>query len=143
MNLVQHHTQRIVNKFPLDATRDRKDILAMQALAPLAAPAYLPWNQAAMRPSAVVAVLNEIVINRRQRIVECGSGISTFFIGRLLQRKGGHLYTIEHDEDWARLLEQELKAEGLEAVVSVVFAPLAPTTHGWAGNQSPWYAEDK
>jgi predicted O-methyltransferase YrrM len=143
MNLVQHQVHRILNKYVLDATRDRKDILALQALAPLAPPAYLPWNQAAMRPSAIVTVLNEIVINRRRRIVECGSGISTFFIGRLLRRKGGHLYTLEHDEDWARLLEQELKAEDLQDVVTVVFAPLAPTSFGWNGTHTPWYGEDK
>jgi len=142
MNIVQHQVQRVFNRVLLDATRDRKDILAMQALAALA-PGYLPWNPAAMRPSAIVAVLNEIVINRRQRVVECGSGISTFYIGRLLHNKGGHLYTIEHDADWARLLTAELKSAGLAGVVTVVVAPLAPTSVGWQGSPTPWYAEDR
>ncbi|HUS15988.1 MAG TPA: class I SAM-dependent methyltransferase [Chloroflexia bacterium] len=142
MNVVQHQIQRIVHKFALDATRDRKDILAMQVLAPLSS-RYLPWAQAAMRPSAIAALLNEIVINRRRRVVECGGGVSTFYIGRLLSRQGGHLYTIEHDEDWARLLAAELTAEGLAGVVTVICAPLAPTSVGWPGRSTPWYAEDQ
>jgi predicted O-methyltransferase YrrM len=137
MNAVRFHLHRVLNRHLLRAARDRKDILAMQALTPLS-PSYLPWNPTAMRPSAVMAILNEIVINGRRRIVELGSGISTFYIGRLLRDKGGHLTTVEHDEDWAQLLEQELRAEGLEKAVTVVQAPLVAGSHG----ARPWYAED-
>ena len=140
MNIVQFQAQRLLNKYLLDGMRDRKDILAMQALAPLAR-AYLPWSQAAMRPSGLLAVLNDIVINRRTRIVECGGGISTFYIGRLLRERGGHLYSIEHDDAWAALLEQQLAAEGLAAQVTVVHAPLAKPSLSWNG--SPWYAQDR
>jgi predicted O-methyltransferase YrrM len=137
MNVVRYRIHRVLNRHLLRAARDRKDILAMQALAPLS-PAYLPWNPTAMRPTAVVAILNEIVVNGRRRVVELGSGISTFYIGRLLRDKGGHLTTVEHDEDWAQLLEQEIRAEGLEKAVTVVHASLAPGSHG----PQPWYAED-
>jgi hypothetical protein len=47
---------------------EHRDQLAIQVLAPLSS-RYLPWSSAAMRPSGVVAVLNEIVLNRRQRVV--------------------------------------------------------------------------
>ena len=64
----------------------------MQILAPLTT-AYQPWSIFAIRPSGLVKVLNEIVINRRRCIVECGGGISTVYIAKLLQQQGqGHLY---------------------------------------------------
>ena len=142
MNTAQHHLHRVLNKLLLDATRDRKDILALQALAPLAN-GFLPWSQAAMRPSGLLAVLNDIVINRRTCIVECGGGISTFFIARLLRDRPGHLYSIEHDADWAALLQHNLNAQGLAAQATVIHAPLAPTPLGWGGPRGAWYADDK
>ncbi len=140
MNITQHHIHRVLNKYLLDGMRDRKDMLALEALAPLSF-SYLPWSQAAMRPSGLVAVLNDIVINGRSHVVECGSGISTFYIARLLKQRGGHIHTIEHDEAWAGLLEKSLEAEGLSEHATVVFAPLAETRHSWNG--SLWYDEDK
>jgi hypothetical protein len=112
----------------------------MQVLAPLAG-GYLPWSDFAMRPSGIVALLNDIVLHRRSRVVELGGGISTLYLGRLLRRRGGHLYTLEHDEAWVDLLGQLLAAEGLHGVVTVVHAPLAATAHGWAAG-ARWYAED-
>jgi predicted O-methyltransferase YrrM len=142
VNTAQHQVHRVLNKYLLDATRDRKDILALQALAPLAR-GFLPWSQAAMRPSGLLAVLNDIVINGRTCIVECGGGISTFFIARLLRERPGHLFSIEHDADWAALLQQNLDAEGLGAQATVIHAPLVATPLGWNGGTSSWYADDK
>ncbi|GLH98477.1 class I SAM-dependent methyltransferase [Phytohabitans aurantiacus] len=123
------------------ALGDRKDMLALLALAPLS-PSYLPWSASAMRPSAIVALLNDIVVYRRRRVVELGGGISTFYIGRLLQQRGGHLWTVEHDADWAKLLCDELANEGLDAVVTVVVAVLAPIASEWPGEDAVWYERD-
>jgi tRNA A58 N-methylase Trm61 len=120
---------------------DRKDILAMQVLAPLS-PSYLPWSVSAMRPSGVVAVLNEIVLNQRRRIVELGSGISTIYIGCLLSRRGGQLRTVEHDGRWADVIEEELKREELTDVVTVVRAPLKPIRSAPANEGAHWYKRD-
>jgi hypothetical protein len=120
------------------ATQDLKDLLALQALAPLTS-RYLPWTVSAMRPSGVRTVLNEIMVNRRQRIVELGGGVSTFFIGRLLLQRGGHLWTVEHDERWADLLDQELANEDLDKVVTVARVPLDPGAPVWPGEDAIWY----
>lgn len=124
-----------------NAMRDRKDLLAMQALAPLSS-AYVPWSISTMRPSAVVAVLNEIMVNRRRCVVELGGGVSTFYIARLLRRYGGHVWTVEHDRDWADWLTEELAREALDQVVSVVRAPLAPVPGAWPGEDGSWYEPD-
>ncbi len=140
MNMLTYNVQRVLNRYLLDGTRDRKDILAMQVLMPLSS-RYLPWSQAAMRPSALVAVLNDIIINSRTHIVECGGGISSFYIARILKERGGHLYTIEHDPEWATVLNKALEAEQLHDYASVVVAPLTKTKLSLNG--APWYNEEK
>ena len=114
------------------------DIIASNHLAPLST-SYLPWTQSAMRPSGLVAVLNEITINNRKTIVECGAGISTFYIARLLKDKGGHLYTIEHDRQWCDLLSQELAKENLSDFVTPIFAPLTNNQFCINGVNNHWY----
>jgi predicted O-methyltransferase YrrM len=139
VNLLQHHTRRGVSRL-LRGARERRDLRALQILAPLAG-AYVPWGPFALRPSALVTVLDEITVGRRRRIVELGGGVSTLYIARLLRAVGGHLHTLEHDKDWVGLLEQQLDAEGLRDVVTVVHAPLARTWYGWTPD-CPWYAEE-
>ena len=128
------------------AQLENQDILAMQALAPLST-SYVPWTVSAMRPSGVAAVLNEIVVNRRRHVVELGGGISTYFVARLLSERGGHLWTVEHDEGWAEVLREELAREGLDGVATVVHAPLIDTSvdtkDGWPGEESCWYDRDR
>jgi hypothetical protein len=144
MNAITHHIQRIFNRYLLDGARDRKDVLAMQVLTPLSVnDPYLPWSQFSMRPSGIVAVLNEIVTAGKQCIVECGGGISTMYIGRLLRSIGskGHLYSIENDQAWAEILEGILEREQLAQYVTVVYAPLAPSSYTWDGKDM-WYAEN-
>ena len=58
-----------------------------RALPPLAG-GYAPWSTSSLAPRALVAVLNEIVLNDRQTIVECGAGTSSLFVGRLLRMLG-------------------------------------------------------
>jgi hypothetical protein len=53
-----------------DADRD-----ALETLRPLLdAGGYLPWSEWALRPAALAAVCNEIVLAGRREIVELGSG---------------------------------------------------------------------
>lgn len=121
---------------------DTVDILAMHVLAPLST-SYLPWTISAMRPSGLVAVLNEIMLNGRRSIVELGAGVSTWYIARLLRQVGGHLTAVEHDDRWADQVESRLAREGLTDVASVVRAPLAPVSAGWPGEEAGWYDRGK
>src|SRR5439155_17979392 len=76
--------------------------------------------------------------NRRSSIVECGSGVSTIYIGRLLREIGGRLRTVEHDESWAGWVRDQVKAEGLNEHVQLVVAPLEPSAQSWDG--AVWYS---
>ncbi len=105
-------------------SRSAHDAVAIQVLAPLST-AYQPWSTSALRPSGLVKILNEILVNRRHCIVECGGGLSTVYIAKLLKQQGkGHLYTIEDNLGWIELLKSLLQEQGLGDYVTVIPAPL-------------------
>jgi hypothetical protein len=107
---------------------DGVDTVAFHALAALPGP-FLPWTRFTLRPAALLAVLNDTVINDRRSIVECGSGNSTVYTARLLRQLGrGHITTIDHDERFAQVTRDALAREGLEDVATVACAPLVD---GW------------
>jgi predicted O-methyltransferase YrrM len=110
-----------------------EDLHAWHILRPLLdAGGYLPWGTGAMRPAGLVLVCNEIMYANRETIVECGSGVSTVVLARLLRARGcGSLVALEHDEGWAARVTELLHAEGLDHVARVVHAPL--------GGTPPWY----
>ena len=91
-----------------DADRD-----ALEILRPLLdAGGYLPWSEWALRPAALAAVCNEIVIADRREVVELGSGVSTVVLGRLLGQRGGRLSSVEHDPAWAGVVRGLLERTG-------------------------------
>ncbi len=109
---------------------DEHDLHAWQVLAPLQGSSYLPWSEAAMKPAGVLAVLNEVAFAEPALVAECGAGISTLFVARLLRQRGrGRLVTAEHDEGWADWVTRTLRSEGLDDLATVVHAPLAED--GW------------
>ena len=130
---------RIFDKWARYPIRELSDLAAMQILAPLSHH-YVPWNPIAMRPAGIVAILNDICVNERSTIVECGGGISTLYIARLLAQLGrGRVQTVEHHAGWAAQLQSQLEMEGLEEQVSIVVAELVPTTMTLDGRQGWWY----
>ncbi len=104
-----------------------EDLHAWHILRPLLdAGGYLPWSTGAMRPAGLVMVCNEIMYANRTTIVECGSGVSTVVLARLLRARGrGALIAVEHDAGWASRVRELLAGEGLEDVARVVHAPLS------------------
>jgi len=123
----------------------RREVLAAQYLSPLAGNYYLPWSRAALAPSAIATILNDIIINQRKVIFEFGGGISTIYIARLLaQRETGKLVTIDHDMDWLRTLQGILETEKISSRVSLVLAPLTDVKYPIDKklSTSQWYAEE-
>lgn len=116
---------------------DLKDTYALEQLAPLA-DTYTPWTSSALRPSALTKVLNDVVVNDRRSVVECGGGISTMYLARLFRTLGrGQVLTLEHDARWADKLQALLGEEELGSYVEVVHAPLAATQAALDDQQ--WY----
>ncbi len=99
---------------------------------------YVPWTASALRPAAMVQIINEISINGRRTVVEFGTGISTLYLARAL-RGGGRLIAFEDDAGWAEVVRRLLEAQGLAGAVQIVDAPLAACAQGVGGLK--WYDE--
>ncbi|AIE74030.1 MULTISPECIES: class I SAM-dependent methyltransferase [unclassified Synechocystis] len=119
-----------------------EDGLAMQYLTPLAGN-YFPWSGYALRPSGLVQILNTILIRQYLTVVECGGGVSTFYIARLFRQNHlkGKLYCIENNLDWFHFLQDSLAREGLSNYVHLIHAPLAPCDLSLEGMD--WYDRQK
>jgi len=116
------------------------NLFAWQVLAPLTVGfPYLPYTNASMSVVGLAHVLNDVVLNRRTRIIELGGGVSTLLLGRLrnLNKLDFELITIEHDEHWSTSLRGLLEAEGIASSIEVVYAPLSPCT--LAQDNARWY----
>jgi predicted O-methyltransferase YrrM len=94
-------------------------------------------NDWSLTPAALESVASWIG-PERESIVECGSGLSTVVIARLLRERGsGSLYALEHDPAWARQTRDALEREALADWARVIDAPLRADPLAQPG--CPWY----
>jgi predicted O-methyltransferase YrrM len=108
-----------------------EDVAGLQALAALPG-SYLPWTVFAMRPAALVAVLDEVACSAPRCIVELGSGLSTVYLARLLRQRGRSEPTVVSVDDapaWLDQVRAQLARDGLDGLVELVYAPREP----WSG----------
>lgn len=87
---------------------------------------FIPFTSWSISPSAILHILNDIVINRRQNIIEFGSGASTIYIARLIQTLNleAKFYSVEASEEWIQKMKEELILYNLEDVVTLIYAPI-------------------
>ena len=139
IELLRYGLARVFWRYVRQGAQYRGDAMAMQALAPLSG-SYVAWTDFALRPSAVVAILNDIAVHDRKHIVECGGGVSTLYIARLLRERGGHLSTVEESAEWMDHLRREIETEQLTEYVSLMHAPITDVRLP-SGDQR-WYADE-
>ena len=99
------------------------DIYAMSILQPLLSNLpYLPFNGGALRPICMAYILNEIIINQREMVIEFGSGLSTIVMARLIKKNklNTRVISIEHNANWASILQSYLENEDLQEFVKIV-----------------------
>jgi len=94
----------------------------------------------AVTVSTLTTIINEVSRNpERETVVECGSGVSTIWLGFALRRRGhGHVYALEHDPKYAEATRAYVRSNRLDQWVTVVDAPLVDYTLGGASYQ--WYS---
>jgi predicted O-methyltransferase YrrM len=115
-----------------------RDARAATELSRLGLP-YMPWTASALRPSAMVQLVNEVLINDRRTVVEFGSGLSTLYLAHVLAGRGGQLISIEADPGWADIVRGQLAELGLSDTTRIIVAPLGTSAHGQNGLD--WYDE--
>lgn len=129
-------------ELPTSHTMRTDDIYALSVLQPLLQEGYLPFTISAMRPACLATILNDIIVNQRKQVLEFGSGLSTLLIGRLARKNDLTLkvVSVEHDAQWAQLLETIIKTERLDSYIEIVHAPLQPCS--FAQGENKWYDQN-
>lgn len=101
-----------------------------------------PAGSFALRAQGVADLVDLVQRRRPSRIVECGSGASSAWIGLALEELGeGHLFSLEHDPRYAEITRQLLASLGVEHRVTVLEAPLKES-EGAEGGKRLWYAAE-
>lgn len=115
----------------LEAYVDLRGLI--QPRAPL--PALRGW---AASPDVLRLLAETMWRQRPELIVECGSGSSSVWLGYLAEQiKPARVVCLEHDEHYARMSRDLIRAHHLDDVVEIRLAPLADWTHG--GQTYAWY----
>lgn len=112
---------------------------AMALLAPKDDYPYLPWSTWALSPDALQRFIGFLRVRDFKTVVECGAGMSTVLMAREFRaRRRGHVWALEQDAEWARLIREILDERGLAEWATVVTAPLEPLHSD--GMQFQWYS---
>ena len=84
-----------------------------------------PLGEWAISPDLAHVLICTVLANRPKCIVECGSGTSTLLMAYCLKQIGeGVIWSLEHEEKYARTTRKNLKAHGMEDQARVIHAPL-------------------
>lgn len=76
--------------------------------------------------------------NKPKVVLECSSGVSTLVLARCAQLNAlGHVYSLEHDKQFADVTRKHLDRLGLSQWATVMDAPLVSVELG--GNKYFWY----
>ncbi len=102
-----------------------------------AEPTPLVWGWA-MSPRGILQLVDLVTECGRRRIVECGPGTSTIYLGRALQQVGsGRITGLEHSPPHAEATRAMISRLGLGDVVEIRLAELVEVPV--AGHMSRWY----
>jgi len=129
-----------VKKFILkDIVLEIKDIRSLQHLRTVHSE-YVPWTGASIHPTALLYLLNDITIHKRKHVVECGSGISTIYIASLIKQLPQNItfHSIDHDDYWLSVVQNNLKEHNLENFVDLIHAPLTGQNKNF-NSDGEWY----
>lgn len=92
----------------------------------------------ALTGDAAAVLVRQIALLRPRIVVECGSGVSTVLVAKLLKdHGGGRIYSLDHDPEWAAVTRKFLSAAGLDDHATVLDAPLVPQVV--EGREFRWY----
>lgn len=84
-------------------------------------------------------IIIENIINAKPRVIlELGGGVSTVYIGYVLEKnKFGKIYSVDHLEEYANLTRKRINNHKLDSYVEVIYSPLE--TIEVKGKKWIWY----
>jgi hypothetical protein len=101
---------------------------------------YFPTTTSSLRFHTLATVLNDIVINKRESIIEFGAGISTLAIANLFKKNSLNysLISVEDDINWFNYMKSFILKNNLQEHVNLIYAPLEKTSLALENNS--WYS---
>lgn len=102
---------------------------------------FMPWTRAAMRPSTIVHILNEIFINKRRSMIEFGAGISTLYFAWAAKKTNSFFLSIEESEDWSKVIQSLLEENNLDEHCHLHFVSKQEVV--MQGYKGSWYSIDR
>ncbi len=117
----------------------REDLISLHLLPDIDLQ-YIPWTDAALTPSAVRTLLNEVIFHDRRRVIEFGCGISTLYLATHFsnQNASGKVISVEEDKNWREIVRGYLdEMDVSDECWEIIEAPL----HSGTLNESTteWY----
>lgn len=109
------------------------DARAAVELARLGLP-FFPVSRYALAPSALLAVVNDVILNTRVNVLELGSGYSTICIAKALDETDGAITTVDADAGWLDKVVVRARKAGVADRIRPIHAPLKPLA-----NSGEWY----
>ena len=74
---------------------------------------FIPFTAWSLSPFVIDMVLNDILINKRSKIIEFGSGNSTIFIAKLIKVYDLDIifFSVDSDQKWINKVKKQLEKE--------------------------------
>lgn len=143
--LMYHKLSLTIDRLGKQSTRQTDNVISqIEALLALYAeirPTHgLPPTRGwAASPDFLHNLVMHTLSDRPLTVVECSSGISTVVLARCMEILGeGHVYSLEHDKEYAEKTRALLRQHGTEHFATVCDAPLKNITlPRWSGE---WYS---
>jgi len=134
--------KRIENKAELNYSFNEDHMAYSQLLKMFDGTVFFPLTKWSISPKEIVHICNDVVINKRKKIIEFGSGFSTLCIAQLL--KINHImatfFSVESNSDWAAELNKILSYLKLNDYVEIIVAPIQDVSKQFAKEtQKKWY----
>ncbi len=87
---------------------------------------YFPVTGSTLNYNTIHCIINDIIINKRERILEFGGGLSTIILLKFaeINKIKLQLVTVDNDSSWLDILTNYLKKNDLISNVQLVEAPL-------------------
>jgi predicted O-methyltransferase YrrM len=98
-----------------------------------------PMRGWAVSPDALNLLVQELLAVRPALVVECGSGISTLWLGLTIKKLGldTRVVALDHEDEYAGKTNRMLVQHGVDDIATARYAPLTDVSTG-DGSQ-PWY----
>lgn len=128
---------RHVDRAGVDTVRQTEALMQLLPRMGNAARRLPPSGGFAMAPDSLLLLSDLIAEHKPKRILELGSGTSTIWIGSFAASIGSSVISIDHLEEYRARTQQDLEAFGLDALVDLRLAELAPVEV--MGETKSWY----